>query len=162
MSFARRRSPTTEFDHLCKLMFKVLFPAGSTRNTFYASQGANCYRGGVKPDFVMPDGRWIDFKLRVSYREKTDVAWRPSALYTSLRKYLDHEANRHQTLTIIHKTLHGSVHDVILPITRGSKVLVRDMAEFERRVVFVPVSRLYPKLRQTKYAWIEEAIERLR
>ncbi len=161
MYVARRRSPTTEFDHLCKLLFKVLFPAGTTRNTFYASPGASCYRGGVKPDFVMPDGRWIDFKLRVSYREKQDVAWRPSALYSSLRKYLDHERNQHHTLTIIYKTLHGSLRDVVLPITRGSKVLVNDVAEFEQRVRFVPVSRLYPKLRGTKHAWIEDSIERL-
>lgn len=70
-------SPTTQFDRLCKRAFKVLYPMGSDRNWFKAKPGAECYMRAVKPDFVLPDGRWIDFKLHVSYRDREHVAWQP-------------------------------------------------------------------------------------
>ena len=141
-----RRSATTEFEHLARQLLFQLHPGGCAKNYFKSGAGADAYRGGVKPDFVLPDGRWIDFKLRVSFREKNDVPWRPSALYSSLRKYIDHPANPNQSLIIVYRHLHGSISDVVFPIRRGEKVLLATPGEFERRLAFVDVRRLLPRL----------------
>lgn len=107
----------------------------------------------------MPDGKWIDFKFRVSYIEKEDVPWRPSSLYSSLRKYVDHVDNRRQDLVIVYKHIHGSIKDVDLPIKRGTKVLIDTEGEFAKKIQLVDVRRIYPKLRNTKYEWIISEIE---
>jgi hypothetical protein len=93
-------SATTDFDYLTKKAFKILYLEGSEINYFKAKSNDDCYQKAVKPDFILPDNTWIDFKLHVSYRESHHVAWRPSALYSSLRKYLDHSANKANHLTI--------------------------------------------------------------
>lgn len=55
---------------------EYLDPRGSGRNHLVARPGAAGYRRGVKPDFILgstSDGRWVDVKLHVSYREKRGV-----------------------------------------------------------------------------------------
>ena len=126
-----------------------------------SAPGDDCYRGGVKPDFVLPDGRWIDFKLRVSFREKQDVPWRPSALYSSLRKYIDHRANQPASLIIVYRHLHGSLGDVDFPIRRGAKLLIRDKAEFQRRIILVDVQKLLPRLYKAQLEDLAKEIMRL-
>lgn len=157
----RRPSPTTEFESLARQVLLHLHPTGSARNCFRAGVNAPCYRGGVKPDFVLPDGRWLDFKYRVSFREKHDVPWRPSALYSSLRKYIDHEANEHRSLIIVYRHLHGSMDDMQWPITRGQTVLLRDAEEFQRRVQLVDIQRVLKRIEGTHVAWLADAIRRL-
>ncbi|MBI5545829.1 MAG: hypothetical protein HY901_18220 [Deltaproteobacteria bacterium] len=160
---AHRRVPavTTQFDHLLKDAFTAIFPGGSSTGTFYAPRGRGFYEKGVQPDFVMPDGRWVDFKLHVSYREKTDVAWKPSALYTSLRKYIDHPDNKPGGLVIVYRHRHGAIADVVFPITRGRKALVRDAADFGRLINLVDVRVVYPKMKAAGLERMIEAIERL-
>jgi hypothetical protein len=156
-----RRSPTTTFDSLLKRAFLALYPQGSAQSHFVSTPGADGYHRGVKPDFVLPDGRWIDFKLRVSFREKQDVPWRPSALYSSLRKYIDHPANRHASLIIVYRHLHGTPEDVEFPIKRGAKILIRDAAEFRQRIILVDVMKLLPRLRKAQLDGIAQEIMRL-
>jgi hypothetical protein len=153
-------TPTTEYDRLLKAAFTGLYPAGSARNSF-PPRGARGYQRVAKPDFVLPDGRWLDFKLHVSYREKSDVPWRPSALYSSLRKYLDHSANVRGTLGIVYRHLHGSLSDVSFPITRGEQVLVKDAADFEKRVVLVDVEKFFKRIKSTNAAWVVENVRHL-
>lgn len=159
----RTGSPTTEFDRLLKYAFTALFPGGSARNRFFATPGADCYRRSVMPDFVMPDGRWVDFKLHVSYREKHDgPLWKPSALYASLRKYIDHTANRHGVLVVVYGHLHGSLADVVFPVTRGRKVLLRDADDFAHRVKLVNVRQALSGIqRRPDLAWVLDAVSRL-
>lgn len=109
----------------------------------------------------MPDGRWVDFKLRVSFREKQDVPWRPSALYSSLRKYIDHEANALRTLTIVYGRLYGTINDVLFPISRGRKVLIRDAAEFHDRIKLVSIRTALRQLRGTSTEWVLTRIEQI-
>ena len=156
----RAVSPTTAFDHLMKRALHVLYPAGSADNRFVAPPGSG-YRGAVMPDFVLPDGRWIDFKLHVSYREKHDVPWRPSALYASLRKYLDHPANPGGSLIVVYRHLHGDLDEVVFPIRRGPTVLVADAEEFSRRVVLVDAVRAIARLAGTPSSWILDRVRSL-
>jgi hypothetical protein len=142
------------------MAFKALYPQGSADNHFPPA-GPRGYQRIAKPDFVLPDGRWIDFKLYVSYRETSDVPWRPSALYASLRKYLDHSANSHGTLGIVYRHLRGSLSDVRFPVTRGVQMLVADEAEFRRRVVLVDVARLFERIQQSSAAWVLEGLRKL-
>lgn len=159
---ARRRSPTSEFDALVRRALEHIDPRGSGRNHLVARRGAGGYQRGVRPDFILSDGRWVDFKLHVSYREKRgDVAWRPSALYTSLRKYIDHPENQRGTLTIIYRHLHGSIRDVEFPVLRGRTVLIADEAEFARKVFFVDVERVLQRLDGTPMSWIAERVRHL-
>lgn len=109
----------------------------------------------------MPDGCWVDFKFKVSLREKQDVPWRPSALYASLRKYIDHEANPQRTLTIVYGRMYGTIEDVKFPIDRGGKILIRDAAEFQTRVRFVSIEIALRKLRGTSSEWILDRIRQL-
>ena len=139
-----------------------LFPTGSAWRSFRAPPNARCYRKGVKPDFVMPDGRWVDFKFRVSYRESDGPAWKPSALYSSLRKYIDHIDNEPKTLTIVYKHMHGATADVEFPITRGTTILIPDAREFAERIQFVDVRRIYPSLRKAGLDSLAASIEALR
>lgn len=158
---ASRQSPTTAFDSLLKRTFLALYPQGSARKSFVSAPGEDSYHGGVKPDFVLPDGRWIDFKLRVSFREKQDVPWRPSALYSSLRKYVDHPANRHASLIIVYRHLHGTLEDVEFPIKRGAKILIQDASEFSRRIILVDVVKLLPRLHKAQLEGLAQEIMRL-
>ncbi|MEW5741715.1 MAG: hypothetical protein AB1938_22540 [Myxococcota bacterium] len=140
----------------------MLDPQGSARNHFRASPSDDAYQRGVKPDFVMSDGRWVDFKLHVSLRDKAfHVPWRPSALYSSLRKYLDHPANKRGTLTIIYGRLHGSPHDVAYPVSRGRKVLIASPEEFEAKVKMVDVERLLVRLGERDTEQLGERIRGL-
>lgn len=157
----RRPSPTTEFESLARRVLLHLHPGGSAHNHFRASANATCYHGGVKPDFVLPDGRWLDFKYRVSFREKHDVPWRPSALYSSLRKYIDHEANEHGSLIIVYRHLHGSIQDIQWPITRGRTVLLHDAEEFQRRIQLVDIERVLKRIEGTQASWLATAIRKL-
>lgn len=91
---------TTEFDRLMKCAFQILFAGGSANNYFTARSIDDCYSKPVKPDFILPDNTWIDFKLRLSYRESHNCAWQPSALYSSLRKYVDHVSNKKRNLLL--------------------------------------------------------------
>jgi hypothetical protein len=152
-------SVTTQFDRLCKRGFSTLFPDGRSDQKFRSQQGG--YRRAVKPDFVLPDGRWIDFKYRVSYSERRSVAWKPSALYSSLRKYIDHPRNPTGSLIVIYGHLYGDIDDVEFPVRRGSKILLRDASEFEDRVHLVDVRRVYDRFRRAEAAWICEALDRL-
>ncbi len=154
-------SKTTAFERLALAAFRALYPEGLAKETFYAPHGSGAYARGVEPDFVLPDGRWIDFKLGVSYRESHDVAWRPSALYSSLRKYIDHPANRHGTLNIVYCHLYGTLRDVRFPISRGRKALVRDAAEFRRRVILVPIEKLFARIQVSSARWVVDEIKRL-
>lgn len=89
------------------------------------------------------------------------MARRPSALYSSLRKYIDHEANTHGTLTIVYGRLFGTVEDVQFPITRGRNVLIRDARQLEERIRFVSVQTALRQLRGTPAGWILERIKAL-
>ena len=144
-----------------KAAFLALYPAGSATSRFVAPPGSAGWGRAVKPDFVLPDGRWIDFKLHVSYRESHDVAWRPSALYASVRKYVDHPANQHQTLSIVYRHIHGSLDDVHFPILRGRAVLLADSTDFQRRITLVPVERLLPRIRASTAGWVADALRTL-
>lgn len=159
----RRFSPTSEFEHLARRALQLLHPCGTARNHFRASAGDDAYPRGVKPDFVMSDGRWVDFKLHVSFREKAkDVPWRPSALYSSLRKYIDHPANTRGTLTIIYGRLHGSPRDVAYPVSRGRKVLIASPEAFEAKVKLVDVERLLVRLGPRDTELLAERVRALR
>lgn len=147
-------APTTEFDQLMKFAFSKLFPGGSARNAFRACAADDCYQKIVKPDYVIDGTKWIDFKLKVSYREKSDVPWRPSALYASLRKYVDHVCNPTNSLIIVYGKLYGTVDDVVFPIKRGEKVLIRDREEFIEKVKLVSAQRVLEKLRGTEHDWV--------
>lgn len=154
-------SPTTEYDHLMKYAFSKIIPEGSSKVVFQARAFDDCYKKAVKPDYVIDGKKWVDFKLKVSYREKSDVPWRPSALYASLRKYLDHVANPVNSLIIVYGKLYGTVDDVIFPIKRGGKVLIRDKNEFERKVKFVPAAKVLEKLRGTAEEWVIQKVASL-
>ena len=67
---ARAASPSTTFDRLMKRALLVLCPDGSATSRFVAPPGCGGYRRAVIPDFVLPDGGWLDFKLRVSFRDR--------------------------------------------------------------------------------------------
>ena len=153
-------NPTTEFDHLMKRAFTVLYPHGSSINNFKAKPGDNCYSKVVKPDYIVGD-KWVDFKLSVSYREKRDVAWRPSALYASLRKYLDHADNHAKQLVIVYGNLFGTIDDVKFPILRGGKILIHGKDEFVRRIKLIPASKVLTKLKGTRDQWIAEKVLRI-
>ncbi|KAB2928087.1 MAG: hypothetical protein F9K24_22225 [Leptonema illini] len=131
-------SKTTEYDHAMKQAFKILDERGKVANVFYGKGQGDYYRRGVQPDFISCDGYWIDFKLTVSYREKSDVPWRPSSLYTSLRKYIDHPENQHAMLDIVYGGLFGRIEDVVFPILRGRKILLASASEFQHRIRFIP------------------------
>jgi len=155
------RNPTTKFDHLCKQGLKYLYPGGKANAHFFASSEYDCYKKGVKPDFVLPDGRWIDFKMCASYRDKNSVPWKPSALYSSLRKYIDHPYNPTNSLIIVYLYLYGSMSDIEFPITRGSKVLIRDEKEFTNKITFVNVRDIYIRIENAGGKRVVEAIKKL-
>lgn len=154
-------SPATEYDHLMKRAFATMFPKGTCNNRFRATSTDNCYLKAVKPDFVLEDGHWVDFKFMVSYVEKRDVPWKPSALYTSLRKYIDHVANVKKRLIIVYGLRFGSKEMVNFPIVRGRKVLVADAAEFERVIKMVSASKALERLRGTPNEWIARRVDEL-
>src|SRR5450759_2369938 len=130
-------NPTTEFDHLMKYAFGILFPSGAKYNYFIAKPTDDCYQKAVKPDYVIPDKAWIDFKLGISYKESHDVAWKPSALYASIRKYIDHVDNLTKNLTIRYGSLHGNIKDVQFPITRGRKILIQNDVQFKNMIALI-------------------------
>jgi len=146
-------NPTTEFDHLMKHIFTTLFPNGSSRNYFKATPTDNCYQKAVKPDFVIDNTKWIDFKLHVSYREKFDQPWRPSALYASLRKYVDHVHNPLKKLIIVYGKCYWTVDDVDFPVSRGNKVLVHNKSDFLEKVKLVAATKVTEKLIGTPDEW---------
>ena len=147
-------SQTTEFDHLMKTAFKIMFPDGSYGRRFKSEWNEGAYKKGVCPDFVLPDGRWIDFKLSVSFKESHNVAWRPSALYASLRKYIDHSSNPDKRLIIIYGKVFGSMKDVVFPICRGKKILIKDEIEFEKRIILIRADKAIERLRGTSHEWM--------
>lgn len=122
---------------------------------------ADCYRKGVKPDFVIPGRGWIDFKLHVSYRESFNVAWKPSPLYASLRKYVDHVANNEKKLVIVYGMLSGTMADVQFPIKRGAKVLIEDRSDFASKIILVCAQDVLVKLNNTDNSWIVDSVKRL-
>lgn len=144
-----------------KFAFSKLFPEGSSKNLFRASFSDGCYQKAVKPDYVINGAKWVDFKLRVSYREKSDVPWRPSALYASLRKYIDHVSNPTNSLIIVYGKLYGTIDDVVFPVKRGGKVLILDKNEFTRKVNLVPAAKVLAKLERTEYAWVIQKVAAL-
>lgn len=154
-------NPTTEFDYYMKQAFGILFPSGSSRNYFIAKPTDDCYQKAVKPDYVIPGKAWIDFKLKVSYIESHDVVWRPSALYTSVRKYIDHVGNLTNKLTIIYGSIYGKIEDVQFPISRGRKILIRDEVQFKKMIALIPALGLLKKLENTKHEWIINKIHDL-
>lgn len=154
-------NPTTEFDRLMKYSFKILYPDGSSVNYFKARPADPCYSKAVKPDYVIDGKKWIDFKLTLSYREKRDVAWRPSALYASLRKYVDHVANPSQNLIIVYGRIYGNIDDINFPILRGEKVLISDKNEFQDRIKLVPAMKILDKFRGTEHQWIIDKVSNL-
>ena len=154
-------NPTTEFDHLMKEAFVSLFSEGSRNNYFKAAVNEDCYRNAVKPDFVIPGRAWIDFKLHVSYRESSDVAWRPSAMYTSLRKYIAHSANETKKLVIVYGQLWGTINDVQFPIMRGKKILVTDQSDFKQKVILVEARKALGKLEGSRHEAIIDKVSRL-
>lgn len=154
-------TPTTEFDHLMKYAFRILYPNGSSQNYFKAEPGDDCYLKAVKPDYVIPKRAWIDFKYRVSYEEKYDAPWRPSALYASLRKYIDHIDNPDKRLIILYGKLYGSIGQVKFPIMRGHKILIKNAAEFQARIKLVPALQVVEKLRGTEHQWVYDKVVRM-
>lgn len=154
-------NPTTEYDHLMKQAFQILYPNGYAKNYFKAKPTDNCYHKAVKPDYVIPNRAWVDFKLHVSFRESNNVAWRPSALYSSLRKYLDHVSNTTNKLLIVYGKLHGSLNDVHFPIMRGNKTLISDIQQFKDKVRFVHSLKAISKLNGNENGWIIEKIRQL-
>jgi hypothetical protein len=154
-------NPTTEFDHLMKYAFKILYPTGSSQNYFKARSCDDCYQKAVKPDYVIPGRAWIDFKLKVSFRETHDVAWKPSALYASVRKYVDHVDNSSKKLTIVFGKIYGNLGDVQFPILRGSKVLIKDEYHFKNTIALISALEILKKLETTKHKWIINKIRDL-
>jgi len=153
-------NPTTEFDYLMKRALKILDPKGKVNPAILPTSFSEGYNNIVKPDYVLSNQTWIDFKLHVSYREKYAMAWKPSALYSSLRKYIDHSANTKQRLVIIYGKLHGTEKEIIFPIKRGRKILVNDLTDFRRRVILVSADRVVRKLGPSE-ASIGQEINRL-
>jgi hypothetical protein len=78
-----------------------------------------------------------------------------------LRKYLDYTSNRASTLIIVYGKLYGNIDDVVFPIKRSGKILIRDGDEFVRKIKLVPASRALEKLKGTEYAWVAQEVERI-
>ena len=152
---------TTEFDHLMKDAFSVMFPEGRYGMIFKNPQGINGYRRGVSPDFVLPDGRWIDFKLTFSFREIPNVPWKPSALYSSLRKYIDHSANPDKKLIIVYGKIFGTTKDIKFPICRGKTVLLPNEDEFNNRIILISAIKAIERLKGTSSEWMTSKLRTL-
>lgn len=139
----------------------MLYPNGTAQNYFKAQAADDCYQKAVKPDYILPGRAWIDFKFRVSYRESKNIAWKPSALYSSLRKYIDHSSNSTKRLIIVYGKLHGTINDVQFPIKRGAKILLHDKSEFDDRVQFVFALKAIDKLKGSNDDWIYDKVSTL-
>ena len=113
------------------------------------------------PDFVLPDGRWVEFKLHIGFREHRTVAWRPQTLLASLRKYIDHPANPNRSLIIVYRHIHGAESDLAFPLHRGSKVLLHDVREFRNRIRLVDVMRLRDRLERGGMGWVLDRVAKL-
>lgn len=145
MTVRRQPSNTTRFDRLVTEAMFCLHPEGQP-HARHRPSGRSGYHRAVIPDFVLPDGRWIEFKYRMSLRDRRDVPWRPQTFYASLRKYLDHAANPTKSLIFVYGHLHGRVEDVDFPVCRGRTVLLRDATEFAQKVQLVDVRRLFDRV----------------
>ncbi len=154
-------NPTSEFDRLMKLGFSRLYPQGSSHGAYRSPNRPGAYVRTVRPDYVVPGMEWIDFKLYVSFKEKKDVPWRPSALYTSLRKYLDHPDNPSKTLKIIYGFLYGELENVRFPIFRGKTMLIRDSFEFQQRIHFQSAEAALAPLSKSPDYWILKEVRAL-
>ncbi len=122
-----------------------LHPEGQSHERYRPSERSG-YGRAVIPDFVLPDGRWMEFKYRMSLRDRRHAPWRPPTFYASLRKYLDHAANPTKSLIFVYGHLHGRVEDVDFPVCRGRTVLLRDAAGFAEKVQLVDVRRLFDRV----------------